>query len=167
MDEVMRSLLARNLRRDESGRNRFAILQAEDELAAAGMVLGAGWAGARAMTATSGPGLSLMAELVGLGYFAEIPGVFFDVQRVGPSTGLPTKTEQSDLNMALYGRHGESPVPVIAASTPGQCFDAAMEAARVAVTYRTPVILLTDAYLANGMAPTARATASGRVLRFR
>jgi 2-oxoglutarate ferredoxin oxidoreductase subunit alpha len=105
------------------------------------------------VTATSGPGLDLKTETIGLAVALELPMVIVDVQRAGPSTGMPTKTEQSDLLAALYGRHGESPVPIVAASTPGQCFDAAYEAVRIAVRYRTPVILLTDLFLANGSEP--------------
>jgi 2-oxoglutarate ferredoxin oxidoreductase subunit alpha len=128
-------------------------IQAEDEIAAAGMALGAAFGGALGVTATSGPGLDLKTETIGLAVALELPLVVIDVQRAGPSTGMPTKTEQSDLLAALHGRHGESPLPVIAASTPGQCFEAAYEAARVAVTYRTPVILLSDLFLANSSEP--------------
>ena len=105
------------------------------------------------MTTTSGPGLALKSEAIGLAVMAELPLVIIDVQRGGPSTGLPTKTEQSDLLQALYGRHGECPLPVIAASTPGNCFDYAYESARIALEHMTPVILLTDGYLANGSEP--------------
>jgi 2-oxoglutarate/2-oxoacid ferredoxin oxidoreductase subunit alpha len=128
-------------------------IQAEDEIAAAGIALGAAFGGALGVTATSGPGLDLKAETIGLAIALELPLVIVDVQRAGPSTGMPTKTEQSDLLAALYGRHGESPVPIVAASTPGQCFDAAYEAVRIAVRYRTPVILLSDLFLANGSEP--------------
>jgi 2-oxoglutarate ferredoxin oxidoreductase subunit alpha len=128
-------------------------IQAEDEIAAAGIALGAAFGGALGVTATSGPGLDLKAETIGLAVALELPMVIVDVQRAGPSTGMPTKTEQSDLLAALYGRHGESPVPIVAASTPGGCFDAAYEAVRIAVRYRTPVILLTDLFLANGSEP--------------
>jgi 2-oxoglutarate/2-oxoacid ferredoxin oxidoreductase subunit alpha len=128
-------------------------IQAEDEIAAAGMALGAGFGGALGVTATSGPGMDLKAETIGLAAMLELPMVVIDVQRAGPSTGMPTKTEQSDLLMAIHGRHGESPLPVVAASTPGQCFDAAYEAARIAVRYRTPVILLSDLFLANSSEP--------------
>jgi 2-oxoglutarate/2-oxoacid ferredoxin oxidoreductase subunit alpha len=128
-------------------------IQAEDEIAAAGMALGAAFGGALGVTATSGPGMDLKTETIGLAMMLELPMVIIDVQRAGPSTGMPTKTEQSDLLMAIHGRHGESPVPVVAASTPGQCFDAAYEAARIAVHYRTPVILLTDLFLANSSEP--------------
>ena len=128
-------------------------LQAEDEIAAAGMALGAAFGGALGVTATSGPGMDLKAETIGLAVMLELPMVIIDVQRAGPSTGMPTKTEQSDLLMALYGRHGESPLPIVAASTPAECFDAAIEAARIAIRYRTPVILLTDLFLANSSEP--------------
>ena len=128
-------------------------IQAEDEIAAAGMALGAAFGGALGVTATSGPGLDLKTETIGLAVALELPLVVIDVQRAGPSTGMPTKTEQSDLLAAIHGRHGESPLPVIAASTPGQCFEAAYEAARIAVTYRTPVILLSDLFLANSSEP--------------
>jgi 2-oxoglutarate/2-oxoacid ferredoxin oxidoreductase subunit alpha len=128
-------------------------MQAEDEIAAAGMALGAAFGGALGVTATSGPGMDLKTETIGLAMTLELPLVVIDVQRAGPSTGMPTKTEQSDLLMAIHGRHGESPLPVVAASTPGQCFDAAYEAARIAVHYRTPVILLSDLFLANSSEP--------------
>jgi 2-oxoglutarate ferredoxin oxidoreductase subunit alpha len=128
-------------------------IQAEDEIAAAGMALGAAFGGALGVTATSGPGMDLKAETIGLAATLELPMIVIDVQRAGPSTGMPTKTEQSDLLMAIHGRHGESPLPVVAATTPGQCFDAAYEAARIAVHYRTPVILLSDLFLANSSEP--------------
>ncbi|MEO0017824.1 MAG: hypothetical protein RLZZ522_1107 [Verrucomicrobiota bacterium] len=128
-------------------------VQVEDEIAAIGVALGAAYAGKLAVTATSGPGMCLKSEFMGLAVTTEIPLVIVNVQRGGPSTGLPTKTEQSDLFQALYGRHGEGPMPVIAASSPSDCFAAAFEAARIAITYSTPVILLTDGYLANGSEP--------------
>ena len=128
-------------------------VQAEDEIAAAGMALGASFGGALGVTATSGPGMDLKAETIGLAVMLELPLVIIDVQRAGPSTGMPTKTEQSDLLMALYGRHGESPLPVVAASTPGQLLRRGFEAARIALRYRTPVILLTDLFLANSSEP--------------
>jgi 2-oxoglutarate/2-oxoacid ferredoxin oxidoreductase subunit alpha len=128
-------------------------IQAEDEIAAVGMALGASFGGRLGVTATSGPGMDLKAETIGLAVMLELPLVVIDVQRAGPSTGMPTKTEQSDLLMALYGRHGESPLPVIAASTAGGCFDAAFEAARIAIRYRTPVILLADTFLASSSEP--------------
>jgi 2-oxoglutarate/2-oxoacid ferredoxin oxidoreductase subunit alpha len=128
-------------------------VQAEDEIAAVNMALGAAFAGQLGVTATSGPGMDLKAETIGLAVAYELPLVVVDVQRAGPSTGMPTKTEAADLLMALYGRHGESPLPVIAASTPSDCFDCAIEAARIAVTHRTPVILLSDTFLANSSEP--------------
>jgi 2-oxoglutarate ferredoxin oxidoreductase subunit alpha len=128
-------------------------IQAEDEIAAAGMALGAAFGGRLGVTATSGPGMDLKAETIGLAVALELPMIVVDVQRAGPSTGMPTKTEQSDLLMAIYGRHGESPLPVIAPSTPGGCFDAAFEAVRIAVRYRTPVILLSDTFLASSSEP--------------
>ena len=128
-------------------------LQAEDEIAAASIAIGASFAGSLAITGTSGPGVDLKSEALGLAMSLELPLVVVDVQRGGPSTGLPTKTEQADLMLAMYGRHGESPLPIVAAYTPSQCFDAAFEACRIALKYRTPVILLTDGYLANGAEP--------------
>jgi len=127
--------------------------QAEDEIGAIGAALGAAFAGSLAVTTTSGPGVALKAETIGLAVSVELPLVIVNIQRGGPSTGLPTKTEQSDLLQALYGRNGEAPVPIVAAATAGDCFDAAMEACRIAVTYRTPVFLLSDGYLANGAEP--------------
>jgi 2-oxoglutarate ferredoxin oxidoreductase subunit alpha len=117
------------------------------------MALGAAFAGQLGVTATSGPGMDLKAETVGLAVALELPMVIVDVQRAGPSTGMPTKTEAADLLMALHGRHGESPLPVIAPSTPGGCFYTALEAVRIAVKYRTPVILLSDTFLANSSEP--------------
>lgn len=128
-------------------------LQAEDEIAAIGVAIGAAFAGHLAVTGTSGPGVDLKSEAMGLAISLELPLVIVDVQRGGPSTGLPTKTEQADLLLAMYGRHGEAPMPIVAASTPSDCFDAAIEAARIALKYRTPVLLLTDGYLANGAEP--------------
>ena len=127
--------------------------QAEDEIAAAGAAVGAAFGGALGVTTSAGPGIVLKAETVGLAMQLELPLVICDIQRAGPSTGMPTKPEQGDLLMVLFGRNGESPVPVIACGTPGDCFYAAIEAARVALTYRTPVYLLSDAYLANGTEP--------------
>jgi 2-oxoglutarate ferredoxin oxidoreductase subunit alpha len=127
--------------------------QAEDEIAGIGSAIGASFAGALGCTTTSGPGLALKSEMIGLAVIAELPLVIVDVQRGGPSTGMPTKTEQSDLFIALYGRHGEAPLPVIAAQSPADCFYAAMEAMRIAVKWMTPVILLTDGYLGNGSEP--------------
>jgi 2-oxoglutarate ferredoxin oxidoreductase subunit alpha len=128
-------------------------LQAEDEIAAAAVAIGAAFAGQLGVTATSGPGVDLKSESLGLAISLELPLVLIDVQRGGPSTGLPTKTEQSDLLLAMYGRHGESPLPIVAAKSPSHCFDAAFEAVRIALKYRTPVILLSDGYLANGAEP--------------
>jgi 2-oxoglutarate ferredoxin oxidoreductase subunit alpha len=128
-------------------------IQAEDEIAAAGMALGAAFGGRLGVTATSGPGMDLKAETIGLAVTLELPLIVIDVQRAGPSTGMPTKTEQSDLLMALHGRHGESPLPVIAPSTAGGCFDAAFEAAQIAIRYRTPVIILSDTFLASSSEP--------------
>ena len=129
--------------------------QAEDEIAGIGAAIGASFGGALGITTTSGPGVSLKSEAIGLAVMTELPLVIVDVQRGGPSTGLPTKTEQSDLLQAMFGRNGEAPVPVIAPRSPGDCFDAAIEACRIALTYRTPVILLSDGYLANGAEPWA------------
>ena len=127
--------------------------QAEDEIAGVTSAIGAAYSGSLSVTTTSGPGIALKGEALGLAIITELPLVVINVQRGGPSTGLPTKTEQSDLNQALYGRNGEAPMPVIAASTPGDCFYAAYEACRIAVKYMTPVMLLTDGYLANGSEP--------------
>jgi 2-oxoglutarate ferredoxin oxidoreductase subunit alpha len=127
--------------------------QAEDEIAAAGAALGAAFGGALGATTSAGPGIVLKSETIGLAIALELPLLVIDVQRAGPSTGMPTKPEQADLLMVLFGRNSESPVPVLAAATPGDCFYAAVEAARVALTYRTPVYLLSDAYLANGAEP--------------
>ena len=127
--------------------------QAEDEIAGITSILGAAFTGNLGITATSGPGIALKGEAMGLAVMAELPIVIINVQRGGPSTGLPTKTEQSDLMQAMYGRNGEAPIPVLASSTPGDCFFAAYEACRIAVKYMTPVILLTDGYLANGSEP--------------
>ena len=128
-------------------------IQSEDEIAAIGAVVGAAFAGHLAVTATSGPGVDLKAETLGLAISAELPLLIIDVQRGGPSTGLPTKTEQADLMLAMYGRHGEAPMPIVAAKSPSHCFDATIEAARIALKYRTPVFLLTDGFLANGAEP--------------
>jgi 2-oxoglutarate ferredoxin oxidoreductase subunit alpha len=134
---------------------RFGVrtFQAEDEIAAIGAALGAAFGGSLAVTSTSGPGMLLKAETVGLAVSVELPLIICDIQRAGPSTGMPTKTEQADLLQAMFGRNGESPVPIVAAVSPADCFDAAIEAARIAVKYRTPVILLSDGYLANGSEP--------------
>ncbi|MEV5412338.1 2-oxoacid:acceptor oxidoreductase subunit alpha [Thermopolyspora sp. NPDC052614] len=127
--------------------------QAEDEIAGVGAALGAAFGGSLGVTTTSGPGVALKAETIGLAVTTELPLIIVDVQRAGPSTGMPTKTEQTDLLMAMFGRNGESPVPIIAPSTPSDCFHAAIEAARIALKYRTPVMLLSDGYLANGSEP--------------
>ncbi|MEU2612546.1 2-oxoacid:acceptor oxidoreductase subunit alpha [Micromonospora sp. NPDC007271] len=138
-----------------SKHKRFGVvtMQAEDEIAAVGAALGASYGGSLGVTTTSGPGVALKGETISLAVALELPLVIVDVQRAGPSTGMPTKTEQADLNMALYGRHGEAPVAVIAPRSPADCFYAALEAARIALTYRTPVILLSDNYVANGSEP--------------
>jgi 2-oxoglutarate ferredoxin oxidoreductase subunit alpha len=138
-----------------AGRKHFGVVtfQAEDEIAGVGAAVGAAFGGALGVTTTSGPGVDLKSEMVGLAVALELPLVICDIQRAGPSTGMPTKTEQSDLLAVLFGRHGESPVAVIAARSPADCFDAAIEAVRIATTYRTPVYLLSDAYLANGSEP--------------
>lgn len=128
-------------------------VQAEDEIAAIGVALGASFAGKLGVTATSGPGMCLKSEFMGLAVMTELPLVIVNIQRGGPSTGLPTKTEQSDLLEAFYGRHGESPLPIVAANSPSDCFRAAYEAVRIALTFSTPVILLSDGYLANGSEP--------------
>ncbi|MFD7292679.1 2-oxoacid:acceptor oxidoreductase subunit alpha [Streptomyces sp. NPDC059897] len=127
--------------------------QAEDEIAGIGAALGAAFGGSLGVTTTSGPGVALKSETIGLAVSLELPLLVIDIQRGGPSTGLPTKTEQADLLQAMFGRNGEAPVPVVAPKTPADCFDAAIEAARIAVTYRTPVMLLSDGYLANGSEP--------------
>jgi 2-oxoglutarate ferredoxin oxidoreductase subunit alpha len=138
-----------------SKHKNFNILtfQAEDEIAGVGAAIGASYGGALGVTSTSGPGISLKSEAIGLAMMAELPLLVIDVQRGGPSTGLPTKTEQADLLQVMFGRNGESPVAVLAASTPSDCFEVAIEAARIALTYRTPVILLSDGAIANGSEP--------------
>ena len=136
---------ANKLRIDpESGRKNFAIVQAEDELAAMGIVIGAGWNGARSFTATSGPGVSLMSEFLGLAYFAEIPAVLWDIQRSGPSTGMPTRTQQSDLIGAAYASHGDTKHPLLFPSSPSECFDFGTEALDLADRLQTPIIVLSD-----------------------
>ena len=134
---------------------RFGVrtFQAEDEISGVGAALGASFGGALGVTTTSGPGMALKAETIGLAVSVELPLIVCDIQRAGPSTGMPTKTEQADLLMALYGRNGESPVAVLAPATPSDCFDIALEAVRIASKYRTPVIILSDGYLANGSEP--------------
>ncbi len=138
-----------------SKHKRFGVrtFQAEDEIAGVGAALGAAFGGALGVTSTSGPGMALKAETIGLAASVELPLIVCDIQRAGPSTGMPTKTEQADLLQALFGRNGESPVVVLAPATPGDCFTIAIEAVRLAVKYRTPVILLSDGYLANGSEP--------------
>ena len=131
----------------------IATFQAEDEIAAVGSALGASFGGTLGITGTSGPGLALKSETIGLALMTELPLVVVNMQRGGPSTGLPTKTEQSDLLQAYYGRNGEAPLPIVSCSTPGDCFEAAYEACRIAVKYMTPVILMSDGYLANGSEP--------------
>ncbi|MCS7484390.1 2-oxoacid:acceptor oxidoreductase subunit alpha [Umezawaea endophytica] len=128
-------------------------LQAEDEIAGIGAALGASYGGALGVTSTSGPGVALKSETIGLAVMTELPLLIIDVQRGGPSTGLPTKTEQADLLQAMFGRNGESPVPIVAPQSPSDCFDAAMDAVRIALTYRTPVLLLSDGAIANGSEP--------------
>ena len=138
-----------------AGYKHFGVrtFQAEDEIAAVGAALGASFGGALGVSTSSGPGIVLKQEAIGLAVTLELPLVILDIQRAGPSTGMPTKPEQADLLMVLFGRNSESPVPVVAASTPGDCFDATIEACRIALKYRTPVFLLSDAYLANGSEP--------------
>ena len=135
---------ARYRRDDEAERNRYAVVQAEDELAAAGMVIGAGWAGARAFTATSGPGISLMNEFIGLAYYAEIPGVFIDVQRTGPSTGMPTRTQQGDFFEVVYASHGDTRHIALFPADPRECFDFAVRSFDLAERFQTPVFLVSD-----------------------
>jgi len=138
-----------------AGYKNFGVrtFQAEDEIAAAGAAVGAAFGGSLAVTTSAGPGVVLKAETIGLAIMLELPLVICDIQRAGPSTGMPTKPEQTDLLMVMFGRNGESPVPVVAAKSPSDCFHAAIEACRIALKYRTPVYLLSDAYLANGSEP--------------
>jgi len=146
---------ASNLLHELSNRSEFRVttFQAEDEIAAVCAAIGASFAGSLGITSSAGPGIALKAEGMALAAATELPLVVVNTQRGGPSTGLPTKTEQSDLNMALYGRHGDTPMPVIASSTPGDCFEVAIEAVRLATRYMTPVMLLSDGYLANAAEP--------------
>ena len=146
---------ASELLHELSRHKRFGVrtVQAEDEIAASNMALGASFGGHLGVTVTSGPGMDLKAETIGLAVALELPLLVIDTQRAGPSTGMPTKTEAADLLMAIHGRHGESPLPVIAAATPAQCFEAVFESVRIAVRYRTPVILLSDTFLANSSEP--------------
>jgi 2-oxoglutarate ferredoxin oxidoreductase subunit alpha len=146
---------ASELLHELSRHKNFGVItvQAEDEIAAVNVALGAAFAGNLAVTGTSGPGLDLKAETIGLAVITELPMIIVDVQRAGPSTGLPTKTEQGDLLAAMFGRHGESPIPIIAAASSADCFAASMDAARIAIRYRTPVILLSDSFLQNSTEP--------------
>ena len=138
-----------------SGYRNFGVktFQAEDEISAIGAAIGASYGGLLAVTGTSGPGMALKTEAIGLAIMLELPLIICNIQRGGPSTGLPTKTEQADLLQAVYGRNGEAPIPVLAASTPSDCFDTAIEATKIAVEHMTPVILLSDGYIANGAEP--------------
>lgn len=134
----------KKLRVNKEGKNNFAVVQAEDELASIGMVIGAGWAGARACTSTAGPGISLMSEFIGLAYYAEVPAVIFDVQRVGPSTGLPTRTQQCDIQMCATASHGDTKHIMLFPSTPKECFEMGQEAFNIAERMQTPVFVMTD-----------------------
>src|ERR687891_400649 len=142
--EAFKGLCERYRVDKETGRKRFCILQAEDELAAAGIVIGAGWTGARAFTPTAGPGISLMQEFIGLAYYTEIPAVFFDVQRVGPSTGMPTRTQQADLLSLAYASHGDTKHIVLFPSSPEECFAFAARAFDLAERFQTPVFVASD-----------------------
>jgi 2-oxoglutarate ferredoxin oxidoreductase subunit alpha len=138
-----------------SGYKHFGVkaFQAEDEIAAIGATIGAAYGGALALTGTSGPGVALKQEAMGLAVMTELPMVIVNVQRAGPSTGMPTKVEQADLFQAMYGRNGESPIPIVAPATPGECFSLAIEASRIALKYMTPVVYLSDAFVGNGAEP--------------
>ena len=142
--DAFRGFCAKYRRDPATGRNNYIILQAEDELAAAGMVIGAGWMGARAFTPTSGPGISLMTEFMGLAYYAEVPGVFFDVQRVGPSTGMPTRVQQGDLLLCAYASHGDTKHICLYPADPGEAFHMSVQAFDLAERYQTPVFVLSD-----------------------
>ena len=142
--ESFKSLCERYRKDPQTGKNNFAILQAEDELAAIGIVVGAGWAGARAFTSTSGPGVSLMNEFLGLAYYAEIPAVLVDVQRVGPSTGMPTRTQQADLLLCAYASHGDTKHILLFPANPAECFELAVKSFDLAEKFQTPVILMSD-----------------------
>lgn len=144
MVDAFRGLSERFRKDPATGRNRVAVLQAEDELAAVGMVVGAGWVGARAFTATSGPGISLMGEIIGLAYYAEIPAVLFDIQRTGPSTGMPTRTQQGDLLLCAYASHGDTKHICLYPAHPGECFDFAVRSFDLAERFQTPVFVLSD-----------------------
>jgi 2-oxoglutarate ferredoxin oxidoreductase subunit alpha len=135
----------KQLRKDpETKKNRYMVVQAEDELSAAGVIIGAGWAGARAFTPTAGPGISLMSEFIGLAYYAEIPAVFFDIQRTGPSTGMPTRTQQGDLMLCAYASHGDTKHVCLYPANPEECFDFAVRAFDLAERFQTPVFMLSD-----------------------
>jgi 2-oxoglutarate ferredoxin oxidoreductase subunit alpha len=142
--ESFKSLCERYRKDPETGKSNFAILQAEDELAAIGIVIGAGWAGARAFTSTSGPGVSLMNEFLGLAYYAEVPAVLVDVQRVGPSTGMPTRTQQADLLLCAYASHGDTKHILLFPAHPAECFEFAVKSFDLAERFQTPVILMSD-----------------------
>jgi 2-oxoglutarate ferredoxin oxidoreductase subunit alpha len=129
---------------EETGKKNYCIVQAEDELAAAGIVLGANWVGARAFTTTSGPGITLMSEFIGIAYYAEIPSVFFNVQRVGPSTGMPTRTQQCDIISCAYASHGDTQHPILIPANPSECFEMAVQAFDLSERLQTPVFVLTD-----------------------
>src|SRR5690606_29268597 len=146
---------ASDILHEVSKHKRFGIItmQAEDEIAAIGAALGASYGGSLGITSTSGPGVALKSETISLAVSLELPLVVIDVQRAGPSTGMPTKTEQADLMMAMFGRHGEAPIAVLAPQSPSDCYDAMLEATRMALHYRTPVMLLSDGYIANGAEP--------------
>jgi 2-oxoglutarate ferredoxin oxidoreductase subunit alpha len=142
--EALINYLRRFRQHPQSAKATYAVLQAEDELASVGMALGAGWAGARSMTCTSGPGISLMAEFVGLGYYAEVPTVIVDVQRVGPSTGLPTRTQQGDLLSTAFLSHGDTKHPMLIPASPAECFSMMQDAFNLAERFQTPVFVMTD-----------------------
>ncbi|MQA91814.1 MAG: 2-oxoacid:acceptor oxidoreductase subunit alpha [Gemmatimonas sp.] len=144
MIDAFQAFCGKLRKEEETDRSRVAILQAEDELAAAGMVVGANWMGARAFTATSGPGISLMSEIIGLAYYAEIPAVFFDIQRAGPSTGMPTRTQQGDLMLCAYASHGDTKHILLIPSDPEECFYFAVKAFDLAERFQTPVFVLSD-----------------------
>jgi 2-oxoglutarate ferredoxin oxidoreductase subunit alpha len=144
MMDAFRGFCERFRKDPESGKNRFMVVQAEDELSAAGIVIGAGWAGARSFTPTSGPGISLMSEFIGLAYYAEIPSVFFNVQRTGPSTGMPTRTQQGDLLLCAFASHGDTKHPLIFPADPNEAFHFAVQAFDIAERFQTPVFVLTD-----------------------
>src|SRR6185295_2711263 len=142
--DAFKEFCARYRKDKETGKNNYAILQAEDELAAIGMVIGAGWNGARSFTSTAGPGVSLMAELVGLAYYAEIPAVIIDVQRTGPSTGMPTRTQQGDIMTCAYLSHGDTKHILLFPANPGECFTLTRDAFDLAERFQTPVFMLSD-----------------------